>query len=70
LSGDQLNPVVELDASNNIVARFVYGGRVNVPEYMLKAREVYKIISDHLGSPRLVVNAQTGEIAQRMDYDA
>ena len=30
----------------------------------------YRIISDHLGSIRLVVNTQTGEIAQRMDYDA
>ncbi len=29
----------------------------------------YKIISDHLGSLRLVVNAQTGDVVQRMDYD-
>jgi len=25
---------------------------------------------DHLGSPRLVVNTETGEVAQRLDYDA
>ena len=29
----------------------------------------YRILSDHLGSPRLVVNASTGEIVQRVDYD-
>jgi RHS repeat-associated protein len=29
----------------------------------------YRIISDHLGSPRLVVNANTGEIVQQMNYD-
>jgi RHS repeat-associated protein len=69
LYGDKLNPVAELDASNNVVSRFVYGVRVNVPEYMIKAGITYKIISDHLGSPRLVVNAQTGVIAQRLDYD-
>jgi RHS repeat-associated protein len=69
LYGDKLNPVAELDASNNVVSRFVYGARVNVPEYMIKAGVTYKIISDHLGSPRLVVNAQTGVIVQRMDYD-
>ncbi|MCL1041909.1 DUF1566 domain-containing protein [Shewanella marisflavi] len=69
LYGDQLNPVAELDANNNVVSRFVYGVRVNVPEYMIKAGVTYKIISDHLGSPRLVVNAQTGVIAQRIDYD-
>ena len=31
---------------------------------------VYRFITDHLGSVRLVVNAATGEVAQRMDYDA
>ena len=29
----------------------------------------YRIISDHLGSVRLVVNATDGSIAQRIDYD-
>ncbi|WP_159436043.1 NHL domain-containing protein [Microbulbifer donghaiensis] len=67
---DQLSPVVELDGSGNIVARFVYAEKVNVPAYMIKGGTTYRIISDHLGSPRLVVKASTGEIAQRMDYDA
>ena len=66
----QLNPVAELDGSNNIVARFVYGERLHVPSHMIKSSTNYRIISDHLGSVRLVVNASTGEIAQRMDYDA
>ena len=30
----------------------------------------YRLILDHLGSVRLVVNTQSGEIAQHMDYDA
>ena len=30
----------------------------------------YRLITDHLGSPRLVVNAATGAVVQRMDYDA
>jgi RHS repeat-associated protein len=36
---------------------------------MLKNGVTYRIISDHLGSPRLVVNTTDGTIAQRMDYD-
>lgn len=28
----------------------------------------HRIVSDHLGSVRLVVNVETGEIAQRLDY--
>ena len=61
-----LEPVAELDASGNIVARFVYGTRGNVPDYMVKAGQTYFIVSDEVGSPRLVVNTanrECGEIA-------
>jgi RHS repeat-associated protein len=65
----QLNPIVELDGQNNVVARYVYGSKPNVPDYMIKDGVNYRIISDHLGSPRLVINAETSEVIQRMDYD-
>lgn len=65
----QLTPVAELDANGNIVARFVYATGVNVPDYMIKGGVTYRIITDHLGSPRVILNVATGEIAQRMDYD-
>jgi RHS repeat-associated protein len=67
---NQLNPVAELDGANNVVSRFVYASRANVPDYMIKGGVTYRIITDQFGSPRLVVNAATGEIVQRMDYDA
>ncbi len=67
---DQLKPVAELDGAGNIVSRFVYATRVNVPDYMLKGGLTYRIITDHLGSPRLVVNTASGAVVQRMDYDA
>ena len=66
---DALRPVAELDGSNNVVSRFVYATRINVPEYMIKNGHTYRIITDHLGSPRLVIDTATGDIAQRMDYD-
>lgn len=66
---DQLNPIAELDGSGNVVSRFVYGEKGNVPSYMVKGSVTYRILSDHLGSPRLVINSATGEILQRMDYD-
>jgi len=37
---------------------------------MEKGGKTYRIISDHLGSVRMVVDEATGEFAQRMDYDA
>jgi len=36
---------------------------------MEKGGKTWRIISDHLGSPRLVIDADTGDIVQRMDYD-
>jgi RHS repeat-associated protein len=47
----------------------VYGTRINVPDYMVADGTTYRLISDHLGSVRLVVDATTGVVAQRLDYD-
>ena len=66
---DQLNPIAELDSTGNIVSQFVYGSKANVPDYMVKAGVTYRIISDHLGSPLLVINTTDGSIAQQIDYD-
>ncbi len=66
---NQLNPVAELDGTGAIVSRFVYGTKANVPDYLIKGGVTYRIVSDHLGSPRLVVNTADGSIAQRLDYD-
>ena len=67
---DGLRPVAELDTSGNVVSRFVYGSRSNVPDYMVKGGTTYWLITDQLGSVRLVVNASSGAVAQRIDYDA
>jgi RHS repeat-associated protein len=69
LYGDALEPVAELGGTGAIVSRFVYGSKPNVPDYMVKGGVTYRILSDHLGSVRLVVDATTGAVAQRIDYD-
>jgi len=66
---DGLRIVAELDGSNQVASRFVYADKGNVPAYLVKGGNTYRIVSDHLGSPRLVVDAATGAVAQRMDYD-
>lgn len=65
----RLRPVAWLDGAGNVYARFVYGTRINIPEYMTTSAGTFRIITDHLGSPRLVLNTSTGAVAQRMDYD-
>ncbi len=64
-----LKPALEYDGQNNVVARYVYGTQINVPEYMVKNGETFRLITDHLGSVRAVVKSNTGEIVQRIDYD-
>jgi RHS repeat-associated protein len=66
---NQINPIAELDGTGQVVARFVYATKANVPDYLIKNGQTYRIINDHLGSPRLIVNTSDGSIAQRMDYD-
>jgi RHS repeat-associated protein len=66
---DQLAPAAEINGSGQVVARYVYGTRNHIPDYVVKGDTTYRIISDHLGSVRLVINAATGKIAQRIDYD-
>jgi|GEM_PF-2102815 len=66
---DARRVVAELDGSNNLVSRFVYADRAEVPAYMVKGGQTYRIIADHLGSVRVVVNAASGTVAQQIDYD-
>lgn len=68
LYGDQLRPLAELDGTGAVVSRFVYGTRANVPEYLIKDGTTYRIFADHLGSPRIIVDATTGAIVHRMDF--
>src|SRR5262249_5451128 len=58
-----------LDGEGNIISRFVFGLRSNVPEYMVRNGVTYRILTDQLGSPRAVIDNNTGVIVARFDYD-
>ncbi len=66
---DALNVVAQLDGSGNLVARYVFGSKPNLPDYYTNSSGTFRIISDHLGSPRLIVNASTGSVVEEIDYD-
>jgi RHS repeat-associated protein len=66
---DHLSPAAELGPDGTTVsARFVYGTSPYVPDYMIKDGEIYRFVTDQVGSVRLVVNANDGTVAQRIDY--
>ncbi|MBK9517940.1 MAG: hypothetical protein IPO09_11390 [Anaeromyxobacter sp.] len=59
----------ELDGAGEVVGRFVYASRADVPDLLLRGGSTYRLVTDHLGSVRLVVDVATGATAQRLDYD-
>jgi RHS repeat-associated protein len=65
-SGTQI--VAELNASNQVVSQFVYSGGRNVPDYMIQGATKYRILTDQLGSVRLVVQNDNGAVKQRIGY--
>lgn len=66
---DQLRVAAELDGSGALVSRFVYGTKTNVPDYMIRGGSVYRILSDHVGSVRRVVNVATGAVVLDRAFD-
>src|SRR5690606_16753609 len=69
LYSDQLKIIAEID-NNAARTDFIYGTRENVPDLMFKyGTTFYRFVTDHLGSVRLVVNVETGEVVQELAYD-
>ena len=68
LYGSFLYPSVEFDGDGIPVAYFV--GNVIIKVNSGADDGTYRLIRDHLGSVRSVVNVGTGEIKQRLDYDS
>lgn len=61
--------LAELSGGGALVSRFVYAGPDPVPDYLIKGGATYRILKDHRGSPRVVVDVATGTVAQRLDFD-
>ena len=66
---DDLKRVGWYDGVGGVKAQFVYGTKRKVPEYMIQAGTVYRLVTDQVGSVRLVVNTSTGFVVSRIDYD-
>ncbi|MBN1515951.1 glycoside hydrolase family 97 catalytic domain-containing protein [Candidatus Sumerlaeota bacterium] len=66
---DRLNPVAQLDSAGKLDRLFIYGSSGHVPDLMFKDGVAYRLITDHLGSVRLVVRLSDGAVMQRIDYD-
>jgi RHS repeat-associated protein len=65
----QLAIAAEVDSSGAVTKTFEYATHANVPDWMYANGVPYRIVTDHLGSVRFVVDV-SGTVAQRIDYDA
>ncbi len=59
----------QMDETGKLVKTFVYATKSHVPDYYIdQNNRKFKIITDHLGSVRLVV-ASSGRVLQMMEHD-
>jgi len=67
----QLAIAAEVDSAGTPVRTFTYALHGNVPDLMTLANgRQYRLITDHLGSVRLVTDVAADTVVQRLDYDA
>jgi RHS repeat-associated protein len=62
--------VAELDSTDAVVARHVYATRGHAPDLMQTPGAECRLVLDHLGSVRMVVDTQTGEVERRREWTA
>ena len=66
---DSLRPIAEIKPGGGIRTIFIYAEKANVPSIMIRDNIRYRMISDHLGSVRAVIDTGSNTLVQRMDYD-
>ncbi|WP_374075828.1 RHS repeat domain-containing protein [Bdellovibrio bacteriovorus] len=66
---NQLQIAGELDGAGNLVKTFVYGSKINIPDYVNYNGKQYRIVSDQVGTPKLIVDSSSGQIVETLSFD-
>lgn len=61
--------IAEINPAGNAIRRYVYASKKHIPDYFIESGIRYSIVSDNLGSVRLVVRETDGNIMQQMEHD-
>jgi RHS repeat-associated protein len=71
LYGSDAHPVADRGPSgSSTVAQYAFSDASRAPEFIIKGGATYRVITDRVGSVRLVIHAGDGSVAQRLDYDS
>lgn len=65
----QTQIAAELDGTGRIVKRFVYGSKPNVPDFFISNGKKFQIISDQVGTPKIIIDLSSGEVINELEYD-
>ncbi|WP_413568876.1 RHS repeat-associated core domain-containing protein [Bdellovibrio sp. HCB117] len=65
----QYQITAETDGAGNIIRRFVYGSKINIPDYVVTGGKEYRVISNQVGTPKAIVESSTGKIVETLSYD-
>jgi RHS repeat-associated protein len=63
-------PLAQVDAAGQPHTLFLRRRTYGAPDALLRGADAFLVVADHVGSPRLVIDGASGEIAQRLDLDA
>jgi RHS repeat-associated protein len=68
LYGTGSQPLASTNAAGAVTATYTYTD-TGTPDLITVGNTTYRVIADHLGSPRLIINAATGASVQHLEYD-
>ncbi len=68
LYGEGLTPLAEYDGTGSLRTIYIHAGG-STPVKMIRSGATYRIVSDHLGSPRIVMDS-AGTVVKQIDYDS
>jgi RHS repeat-associated protein len=70
---DGLRPVAQVNSAGQLEAVYLYGTRANVPDTIIEKTAsgdaLYRVVADHLGSPRRVLRVSDGAVVHELDFD-
>lgn len=64
-------PRARIDAGGDVLERYVYASQTHAPDLIVRRDgQRLRLVTDALGSVRAVVDVDTGQVVQRLAYDA
>ena len=65
----QTQIAAELNGDGVLKKRFVYGSKINIPDYYIENGKEYKIISDQVGTPKMIIDTALGKVIAKYEFD-